>query len=199
MRVGILGGSFDPIHLGHAAVARAAIERAGLDAVEVVVAAVPPHKRRGCRAPFAHRLAMARLAVEGLRKVGVRDLEGCREGPSYTFYTVTELSRERPGAAFALLVGADMLEDLPRWHRAAELLSSAQVIAFARPGNRLETAQKRFLEAFPGLQPEILEVEPVPASSSEIRRRIAAGEPLAGLLDPRVEAYIRQNGLYLRG
>jgi nicotinate-nucleotide adenylyltransferase len=195
VKVGILGGSFDPVHLGHVHAASEVRARAGLDRVELVVAAEPPHKP-ACSAPFADRVAMARLAVKGRPELGVLDLEGRRAGPSYTFYTVTELSSERPGDDLALLVGADMLADLPSWHRAAELVAAVAVIAFARPGFGFEEPQKAFLGAFPGARLTTVEVAPREVSSTEIRRRVAAGDPAPELLDPAVAGYIFERGLY---
>jgi nicotinate-nucleotide adenylyltransferase len=195
VQVGILGGSFDPVHLGHVHAAAAVRARAGLDRVELVVAARPPHKP-ACTAPFADRVAMARLAVQGHPGLGVLDLEGRRKGPSYTFYTVTKLSSERPGDDLALLVGADMLADLPTWHRAAELVAAVTVVAFARPGFGFEEPQKALLGAFPEARLVTVEVPPKEASSTEIRRRIAGGDPAPDLLDPAVAGYIFEHGLY---
>lgn len=195
MRFGIYGGSFDPIHLGHVAAAAAVRDRRALDRVWLIPAGEAPHKR-GCVAPFQARLAMARLAVEGRDGLEVLDLEGRRDGPSYTFDTVEALAAREPGAGLEMLVGADMLEDLPRWHRAAELVERVTVVAFGRPGAGSAAARSVFEAAFPQVRYEWLELPPVPASSSAVRRRLAAGEEVAGLLDPAVEAYIRQHDLY---
>ena len=198
MRVGILGGSFDPIHLGHPGAAGEVRTRAGLDRVELVVAASPPHKDGGCAASFEARVAMARLAVHDDPDIGVLDLEGRREGPSYTFYTVTELSRKWPGWRLALLVGADMLADLPTWHRAEELVERVGIIAFARPGFDFEAAERAFRAAFPASRPQRVEITPRDVSSTAIRRSLQSGEDPVGL-HPEVADYIRRKGLYLSG
>jgi nicotinate-nucleotide adenylyltransferase len=196
VRVGIYGGSFDPIHRAHLAVAEAARIGRDLDRVAFVPAASPPHKQGGCAASFEDRLAMVRLALEGRPGLEVCDLEGRREGPSYTIDTVEALRRERPGDRFELLVGADMLADLPSWHRARELVSALPVVAFERPGEDLEAARDAFRAAF---GPVGLETVPVPlleVSSTEIRRRLAAGESAGPFLDPRVLEFLLRRGLY---
>ncbi len=141
---------------------------------------------------------MARLAVADQPAIGVLDLEGRREGPSYTFYTVTELSGEHPEWRLALLVGADMLADLTTWHRADELVAKIDVIAFARPGFDFSGAGRAFSEVFPEARLQRVEISPIQASSTEIRGRIAAGEKPVGL-DPKVAESIRGRGLYLSG
>lgn len=191
VHIGVLGGSFDPIHAGHVAAAETVRSARGLDRVDLVVAAQPPHKS-ACVASFVDRVQMARLAVAGRPGLAVSDAEGGRDGPSYTFYTVTGLSSER----VSLLVGADMLADLPSWHRAEELVAAVEVVGFARPGFDFESAQKAFEGAFPGARLACVEVPAVDVSSTEIRRRLAAGEPVGDLLPPGVEEFIRQKGLY---
>jgi nicotinate-nucleotide adenylyltransferase len=195
VRLGLLGGSFDPIHAGHIAVAEAALRLRHLDRVLLVPAGQAPHKARG-GAPFEHRLAMTRLAAEGHPGLDVLDLEGRREGPSYTVDTLRELRRLHPGAELELLVGADMLEDLPRWREAAEVVRLVQVVGFGRPGASPDGARQAFDKAFGPGRHAWLDLEPADISSTEIRRRLGAGEAVQGLLDPRVEAYTRKNGLY---
>jgi nicotinate-nucleotide adenylyltransferase len=195
LRYGILGGSFDPIHLGHIAAAEAALRRRGLAAVFLIPAGSAPHKPP-CEASFADRLEMARLAAQGHPGLTVLDLEGARGGPSYTVDTLEELKRRHPGAAFELLVGADMLKDLPHWRRAPEVVAGALVVGFGRPGAGAAVARKAFEEAFGPDRHVWLDLDPVKASSTEVRRRLAAGEPVRGLLDPAVEAFIRARGLY---
>ncbi|MFQ5845789.1 MAG: nicotinate (nicotinamide) nucleotide adenylyltransferase [Planctomycetota bacterium] len=195
-RHGIFGGSFDPVHRGHEAAVRALVERRGPDRLYVVPAGRPPHKREGCRAPFADRVEMARLAVAGLPRAEVLSIEEARAGPSYTVDTVDELCDRHPGAALELYVGADMLADLPGWREAGRLVGRVSVIAFARPGQDLEAARRAFEDRLGPLPEGVLEIRSVDVSSTEIRRRLAAGEPVEGLLSPPVEAYIRARGLY---
>ncbi|MGQ0614655.1 MAG: nicotinate (nicotinamide) nucleotide adenylyltransferase [Planctomycetaceae bacterium] len=198
-RLGIFGGSFDPIHRGHLALLEAARKARTLERVFVVPAGRPPHKRDGSCAPFEDRLAMVRLALAGRTGVEPLDWEGLREGPSYTIDTVEELARREGGAGLELLVGADMLADLPRWHRAAELASLVTVVAFARPGTPLERSLAAFRAAFPGREPVLVPAPLLDISATEIRRRLGAGEAVRELLPPGVEAYARSKGLYGTG
>lgn len=195
---GVLGGSFDPVHLGHVAAAEAALRLRRLDRVFLVPARHAPHKAQGA-VSFEHRLAMARLAAHGHGGLEVLDLEGRRPGPSYTVDTLAELRKLHPGAAFELLLGADMLLDLPRWRRAEEVVREAQVVAFGRPGAASEAARQAFEAAFGPGRHVWLDFSPLDASSSEIRRRLLALKPVRGLLDPAVEAYVRGHGLYGTG
>jgi nicotinate-nucleotide adenylyltransferase len=194
---GIYGGSFDPVHVGHVATAEGVRAARGLDGIFLIPADAPPHKG-GCLAPFADRLEMVRLAVAGHEGLEVLDLEGGR-APSYTVDTVAALRDEHPAAELELLVGADMLEDLPRWRRVDELLAMVRVVAFDRPGVDAAAAQAAFRARFGPGSFLWLDLPPVDASSTEIRRRLAAGEPVEEWLDPAVRAYIRRHGLYPEG
>jgi nicotinate-nucleotide adenylyltransferase len=199
VRYGILGGSFDPVHEGHLAAAEGARGARGLDAVFLVPAASPPHKDRGCVASFEDRVAMARLAARGREGLFVLDLEGRRPGPSYTVDTVDALRAAHPGAGFELLVGADMLEDLPRWRDARRLVGLVRVVAFRRPGADWERAVRAFEAAFGpgGFDP--VDVPPVDVSATALRRLLASGADPGGLLPAPVLAFIRGRGLYSGG
>jgi nicotinate-nucleotide adenylyltransferase len=199
VRLGIYGGSFDPIHRGHVAAAEAARRARSLGRVMLLPAGAPPHKKKGCVAAFEHRLEMARLAAAGREGLEVQELEGQRKGPSYTVDTVEELRAQHPAGEFELLVGADMLEDLPGWRRVEDLLTMVRVVAFARPGADSERAQATFRDQYGPGSFLWLEVPPFPASSSEIRRRLAGGEDVEDWLDPAVAAYISEHGIYTKG
>ncbi|MEE8107208.1 MAG: nicotinate-nucleotide adenylyltransferase [Planctomycetota bacterium] len=195
-RWGLLGGSFDPIHVGHIKLAEAALTRLDLDRVLLVPAAQAPHKA-GAVAAFADRVAMARVAAAAHPVLTVWEGEGERSGPSYTVDTVTQLMDEHPGVAWDLLVGADMLADLPGWHRAAELAGLVRIVAFARPGQDFDAAWRVCHEGLPGVDAVRLEIPTILASSSEIRRRLALGEAVSDLLDPSVLSHIESAGLYV--
>jgi len=198
VRYGIFGGSFDPIHRGHVAAAEAVLRIRHLERIFLIPAARPPHKPGGTPTSFEDRVAMARLAVRDRDGLEVLDIEGDRPGPSYTVDTLADLKARHPDAAFELLVGADMLEDLPRWRRARELVAGlAAVVAFAKPGASSGRAQDRFDAAFGPARLVWLEFERLEASSTLIRRERAAGRAVDNLLDPRVFTYIREKGLYL--
>jgi nicotinate-nucleotide adenylyltransferase len=186
VRLGILGGSFDPVHLGHLALAEAARDRLGLDRVLLVVAAGQPLKPAGPAASAEDRYAMVRLAVRGRRGLEASDLELRRPAPSYTADTLRELRRSHPAPAdLLLLLGADALRDFPRWREVDAIRGLARVVACPRPG---AVAPPGGFEVLAADTPEV--------SSTEVRRRTAAGEPLAGLVPEDVEAYIRERRLY---
>jgi len=195
VRIGIYGGSFDPIHEGHLRAAREVLRARRLDGVWFVPSLRPPHKP-ACAASFPDRLAMVERAVAGEQGLTACGLEGDRPGPSYTVDTIGELSRAHPAAAWELLVGADMLADLPRWHRAEELLEQVTVTAFGRPGAGLDEARAAFLRACPGARLEIVGFEPVVVSSTRLREALRGATVPPPGLPHGVFALVRKKGLY---
>ena len=191
----MVGGTFDPVHLGHLAMAEAAADCARLDEVLLLPAAVPPH-RSAAQAPATDRLEMCRLAVRGHPRLKVSDLELHRPGPSYTVDTLKLLSRQRPRDQLFLVLGWDAARDLKSWREPERVLELARLVVVTRPG--WPRPHPRDLAAA-GIEPErtvLCDVSTPDVGASEIRRLLAAGEPLAGLLDPAVEAYIRRHHLY---
>ena len=172
---GIFGGRFDPPHLGHLALARAAIEQLGLDDLHVTVIADAAHKK--AEAAPEHRLAMAELTFAGL--AATIELEGHR----YTVDALEAYGYEDP----YFLIGADQLRDLPTWKEPDRVLELARLGVAARPGYDLETSSPRIV---------VFDVEPHAISSSEIRARVRRGEPIDGLVLPAVAAYVAENRLY---
>ena len=195
MRIGLYGGSFDPIHRGHVAAAVAVREARGLDEVRLLPAARAPHKS-GAAASFEDRLAMASLAVADEPGLFVSAIEGERDGPSYTYETVAELSRREPDVAWELLAGADMIEDMPRWYRAADLVARVTVVGFARPSADTAAARAAFTAAFGPDRLAWVEIEPFRASSTAIRRMLAEGGDASELLAPAVFTYATSKQLY---
>jgi nicotinate-nucleotide adenylyltransferase len=214
--LGILGGTFDPIHLGHLELAREVRDALGLAAVRLIPAGDPPH-RAAPVASAAHRLAMVQLAVEGHRGLEVDDREIERPGRSYTVLTLAELRAEMPARPLALLVGADAFLGMPTWHQWESLFDLAHVVVVARPGVDLEgslpeplarewtrrhTADAASLPARPAGAIYVQPVTPHAISASAIRAAIAAGNSAAHhlqigtLLPPAVLAYIDRNQLY---
>lgn len=198
-RIGIFGGSFDPVHLGHLALARAAREAAALNRVLFVVANRSPLKP-GSGAPPEERLAMVRLAVEGEAGLEACDLELHRPAPSYTIDTIRELRRLFAGAELRILLGSDSLGTFPRWREAAALVREAPPIVVPR-----RNAGREALETLRGELGEELaaavargwiEAPLVDVSSSELRRRLEAGEDVSAWLPPAVAAHIVARGLY---
>ncbi|HEX7091769.1 MAG TPA: nicotinate-nucleotide adenylyltransferase [Longimicrobiales bacterium] len=189
MRLGVFGGTFDPPHIGHLIVAQDAWAALGLDRVLFVPAAEPPHKRGRVRAPAALRLAMVEAACAGDARFEASDLEIRRGGTSYTVDTLRALKERDPEGALFFLLGADQFRDIHTWRSPLELARLAELVVLSRPG-------------WPDVEPGIelpyrrLDVTCVDVSATEIRRRVAAGEPIRYLVPAGVEAIIRAHGLY---
>lgn len=195
MRVGILGGTFDPIHLGHLAAARAAMECAQLDLVLFVPSAQPPH-RGAAVASAEHRLAMAELAVEGQAGFAVSDVEIRRGGASFTVDTLHELTQTHPGDELFLILGWDAARLFATWRGPDEVMRLASVVVVGRPGS--PTPDREQLEAA-GLDPSrvVLCTKPTPdISGSALRRAIAQHEDVFGRVPDAVARYIADHGLY---
>jgi nicotinate-nucleotide adenylyltransferase len=247
-RIGLLGGTLDPIHLGHVETAKAARAALGLERVTILPSRVPPHRALQPIASRYHRFAMSALAVNGVDGLAVSDLELCAPGPSYTADTLTRF-RESSGLAASqvfFITGADAFAEIATWHRYPEVLGLANFVVVSRPGFPAEAMRERLRElggtmitvpgsgfgvpgsgsgfgvpgsgsgfgvpgsgsgfgasgsgsgfGASGLQRIFLVDASTPdVSSTEVRRRLDAGEPLNGLVPASVEAHIRQHGLY---
>jgi nicotinate-nucleotide adenylyltransferase len=197
MRVGVLGGTFDPIHAGHLGAAEAAMECARLDQVLLVSASQPPH-RPAAIAPAEHRLAMCRLAIEGDSRFAVSDAEVRRPGPSFTVDTLVELHRLEPQNELFLILGWDAAAMFRSWRRPEQVRELASIVVVARPGTASPSPAALASAGLdgPGV---VLCLEHTPAvSGSEIRRDIAAGRSISGSVPPAVERYIAANHLYAR-
>jgi nicotinate-nucleotide adenylyltransferase len=195
MKLGVMGGTFDPIHLGHVAMAEAGADCAGLDRVVLIPAGVPPH-RGAATAPARDRLAMVRLAAAGHPRLEVSDIELRRSGPSYTLDTLRALARERPRAELHLLLGWDAARDIRAWYAPDEVLRLARPVVVSRPGYPVPSERDL---ASAGIEPTwaILCDVPTPdVESTDVRRLLVDGGSLAGLVDPAVEAYLRDHRLY---
>jgi nicotinate-nucleotide adenylyltransferase len=201
MREGILGGTFDPIHNAHLAVAQTCLDRLGLDRVLFVPARVPPHKSRRELTDGNVRLEMVKLAITGEPRFAVSDVELKREGPSYTVDTVrAEAERLGPGSEIVLIVGADQALELRTWHQAGELLELCRVVPVARPGFILarldELKQGLPAVAVEEMKRAALDTRPMDVSSTDIRRLVREGKSISALVPPAVERFIRERGLY---
>jgi nicotinate-nucleotide adenylyltransferase len=201
VRIGLFGGSFDPIHSGHVAAARAARAALRLDRVLFVPTGRPPHKPDRGFAPALARYAMVELALLDDAELWASPLELDEARPTYTIDTVERLRRESPRDEHLLLVGADSLAALDTWRRWRDLVAAVEIGVLARPG----FAREALAAALPAelaaalADARITWIERVahPASSTEIRRRLAAGEPLPdGWLDARVLSFAAKYRLY---
>ncbi|MED4585642.1 nicotinate-nucleotide adenylyltransferase [Brevibacillus choshinensis] len=186
--VGIMGGTFDPIHCGHLLAAEQAREQAGLDEVWFMPTHIPPHKTRVGLTSATTRLQMVELAVADHESFRVIDVELRREGPSYTYDTIVQLVEQFPDCRFSFIIGGDMVEILPKWYRFEELSRMIRFIGLARPGSevdRVSNANVTFVEM------------PVwDISSTLIRTKAAAGQSIRYLVPRSVERYIKENRFY---
>lgn len=211
VRIGILGGTLDPIHLGHLDAASAAREALALDRVLIVPSHIPPHRSEPESSAF-HRFAMAALAVNGVDGLAVSDLELAAPGPSYTADTLVRIQQ-----AFGLtplqiffIIGADAFAEIETWRRYPDVLDLAHFVVVSRPGmaltalrerlprlrQRMRLPRRQTVEDAPGTVIFLVDAPTASVSSTEIRQRMAAGEPLVGMVPAGVEAHIRQHGLY---
>ncbi len=195
--VGLIGGSFDPIHVGHTSIAREVHDRLGLSRMVFVPAGEPPHKLDKRLAEPEHRLAMVRLAIAGLSQFAVSRIDLDRPGPCFSVDTV-RLFRDTlgVGAHLYFLIGADSLAELATWYQPRRLLRLCQVVAVERPGYHVarEEVERLFPAALPVVHVSLR--SPVDVSSTDIRRRIAQGRSIHGLVSDAVEQYIQRHGLY---
>jgi nicotinate-nucleotide adenylyltransferase len=189
-RIGLFGGSFDPVHDAHLALARAALTALTLDKV-IFVPAGNPWQRAPLKASGKHRLAMVQLAISGEPRFTVDDCELTREGPSYTIDTLELLAARMPDAQWMLLLGADQWARLPTWHRWQDILQHAQIAVAQRASEPLNTPpqlQNVAVQTIPMLQ--------MVTSSTQIRARLAGGASIAGLVPQAVAQYIAKHQLY---
>lgn len=195
-RVGVFGGTFDPIHLGHLIAAEDARERLGLDEVLFIPAGQPWFKAGAAVSAAHHRLAMARLAIKGNPRFRVSDIEIRRPGPSYTIDTLEALAAARPGAELYVLLGLDALREMRRWRDPGRVFAMARVVGMARPGASLDLAELDAAAPDARRRALIVDGPRVDISGTDIRRRIAAGMSARYRLPSDVADYARRHGLY---
>jgi nicotinate-nucleotide adenylyltransferase len=200
MRVGVFGGTFDPVHQGHLILAEQCREQGRLDEVWFVPAPRPPHKEEQTLTRFDQRVEMLALALAGNPAFRVQDLEKEREGPSYTVLTLADLQRRHPGDELFLLIGSDTLADLPAWREPQRLVRHAGLLVTARPGHPIlsaaDLARRLDLPADAPLRLEVVQAPLIDISSRDLRQRAAAGRSLRYLVPRAVECYIHDKGLY---
>lgn len=188
VRIGVFGGTFDPPHIGHLIVAQDAWSALELDRVLFVPAASPPHKTGSRITPAALRLEMLRAALAGDPRFEAEDLELRRAGPSYTVDTLRELRARYPAASLFFLLGSDQFRELHTWREPDEIARLARLVVLSRGGSeedgRVEFPHQR------------LRVTRIDLSATEVRARVAAGEPIRYLVPEGVAAVIEREGLY---
>jgi nicotinate-nucleotide adenylyltransferase len=198
MRIGVFGGTFDPVHLGHLILAELCREQGQLDQVWFMPAARPPHKH--VQTSFAQRVEMLALALAGNPAFRIEEIEKDRPGPSFTVETLEELHRRSPGFEWHLLIGSDTLGDLPSWHQPLRLLTLASLLIVVRPGFPEVDIQR--LRSDLGLRDDqplphrFVEAPLINISSRELRRRAAEGQTVRYQVPRAVECYLRDKQLY---
>lgn len=195
-RIGLMGGSFNPIHLAHVNMARAALAGGHVDEVIFLPTGNPPHKRAGLE-DKEHRYAMTCLAIEGEPNMRASRVEIDREGMIYTVDTVGILRETMPDCAFTYLIGADTVFQLHTWRRIEELITLCSFLVCMRPGEAEEATcleTQRWRDR--GASIAFMDADLMEISSTEVRARIAQGQPTDDLLSTAVADYIVAHGLY---
>jgi nicotinate-nucleotide adenylyltransferase len=200
MRLGIFGGTFDPVHYGHLLLAECCREQCALDAVWFLPAGVPPHKQKGELSPAEARIDMLELAVAGNDAFSVCRYETDRGGVNYTAETLEHLRSEEPGRELFFLLGADMFHDLPRWRRPQRICELALPVAVRRAGQPALSFEGLSgvvaPERIEAMRAQQVEMPEIGISATDIRRRVAAGRSIRYLVPRAVEKYIETHSLY---
>jgi nicotinate-nucleotide adenylyltransferase len=193
--IGILGGTFDPVHNGHIAAARQLLGVADVDQVWLMPNATPPHRTAAPVAPAEDRMRMVEVAVAGYDGLVASRVEVDRGGISYTFDTIRELAREYPGQRFTLLIGSDAALQIRSWQNADALLDEASFVIFNRPETALAPQTLHEL-GFAPARTRIVHLDTPPIAAHQVRDRLARGAPIDDLVPAGVADYIRIHELY---
>lgn len=185
-KVGILGGTFNPPHIGHLIIANEVLHALKLDEVRLMPNANPPHKEIQNRVTATQRLTMVDLSILELPKLKIEPIEIEQGGTSYTFDTMELLRKREPDTDFYFIIGGDQVEDLPKWYRIDDLIQNVRLVGVPRPNKLLKTA-------YPIIT---LDIPQIDLSSTIIRKRIATGETTQFLISNAVRDYIRKEKLY---
>ncbi len=193
MKVGLLGGSFDPAHNAHIKLARWTIENLCLDKIIFIPAAIPPHKQDAQLTAAKHRLKMLELALKKYPEMTISDIEIKRQGVSYTIDTILAIKSELglDKNHLYLLIGADNFIDFQSWKRPNEIMENCQIAVYRRPNVKLSDVENNFESTVMLLYTPLINI-----SSTEIRERIKQGKPINHLVPKEVDKYIQEHNLY---
>jgi nicotinate-nucleotide adenylyltransferase len=196
VRAGLLGGTFNPPHLGHLVCAQEAYLQLGLDQLMFVPALLPPHKAVDDDPGIEHRLELCRQAIDGDRRFAVCDLEAHREGPSYTVDTLEELHSQMPDSELFLVLGADVAAGFAGWRDPSRVLSLATVAVAERPGTSRAVVEDVLERVSGGARSRFFDMPEIGVSSTMLRQRVRSGESTRYLMPRAVRDYIDQHHLY---
>jgi len=199
VRIGILGGTFNPPHLGHLVCGQEAYRELELDRVMLIPARIPPHKSVEEEPGAEHRLELCRLAVRDDDRFEVSALELERDGPSYTVDTLQMLTAHAPNTDFFLIVGGDIAAGLPQWREPERVLELATLAVAKRRGTARGTVERSLDSLRGGERARFFAMPRIGISSTMIRRRVRAGQPIRYFVPDRVEDHIRRHDLYAAG
>jgi nicotinate-nucleotide adenylyltransferase len=196
VRIGILGGTFNPPHLGHLVCAQEAYLQLELDRVILIPARIPPHKPVEDEPGPEHRLELCRCAALGDERLTVSELEIARPGPSFTVDTLEQLNSETPSSELVLIVGGDVAAGLPQWRDPERVLSLATLAVAKRRGTARARVEQALVAVRGGERAEFFPMPRIGVSSTMIRRRVRLGQPITYFVPDAVAAYIDSHGLY---
>lgn len=198
-RLGILGGTFDPIHLGHIRMAEEAYRQADLDQVFFLPSKIPPHKRNQNITAESYRAAMIKLAIQGKPQFAYSDFELQREGITYTADTLRLLQEQNPKHVYSFILGGDSLFQLENWYHPEEIMSRVKILAISRYGMGQEEIRDQVERLRQNYQAriQVVEMPRMDISSSDIRDRVRQGDSLQGMVPDAVEKYIHNYSLYI--
>lgn len=201
MNIGILGGTFDPVHLGHLSIAEAAMDQAALERVLFIPAGHPRFKQSEPSASVCQRIEMVRLAITGNSRFRICETEAHRSGPTYSVDTLVELSAKLgPETELFFILGLDVLGQFDQWKDSRRVLTLCRLLVLDRPGEQ-DFDWPEFYRKVPGAEErvKIVTAPLVDVSATELRRQAAAGEPMTGQVPDAVVDYIREQSLYRTG
>lgn len=197
MKIGLFGGSFNPIHNGHINLATSVKDSLGLDKVILIPSKKSPHKDSSAYVSNTHRLNMCRLAIQGLKGFEVSDFEINRDTISYSIYTVEYFNSKYPNDILYLLIGSDMLLTFDTWKEYKRILSMVKLVVVSRQNGDMQSLLLKAQSLRPYGDAIILNTPPLEISSTEVRKKVAFNEECSCILDEKVVQYIKSNGLYL--
>jgi nicotinate-nucleotide adenylyltransferase len=195
-RIGLLGGTFNPPHLGHLVCAQFALDALGLERVLLLPVHTPPHKEADGDPGVAHRVALCEAAVAGDERLGVSRAEADVPGRSYTVDTLSRLHEQRPGDQLTFIVGGDMARSLPEWREPEAILSLADIGVAGREDVGFDAIRERLGGLASADRVRFFDMPRIDISSTLVRQRVAAGRPIRYLVPDAVAEYIAREGLY---